>query len=184
MEKTTPRRTFLSKTFMASAGLALASSTSVVSAFSLNNMPISEHKVDLRTSFFEKQIKISGQIFDASGKNTLNSVQLEFWHQSPDSDIVEQRGSLLTDENGRYQLKSDYPSRKNGTAPTVHFKLSKNGMVCETELMVSEFDAFISGEHWEKNNQLKEELLFPKHSKYDLKTEVIFNISLTNQKQL
>ena len=57
-------------------------------------------------------------------------------------------------------------------------------MVCETELMVSEFDAFISGEHWEKNNQLKEELLFPKHSKYDLKTEVIFNISLTNQKQL
>lgn len=163
---------------MASGGLILFPTIASASNSGLGTENKLSHHTDIRKNIFGKQIEITGQIFDASGKNTLNGAQLEFWHQSPNTDIVGHRGSLITDENGRYQLKSDYPSRELGTATTVHFKVTKGGSQYVTELTVSDFDAFISSKHWEENHQLGEALLFPKREQQDLKTKVNFNISV------
>ena len=174
------RRNFLKNSILATSGLILFPTIASASNSNRRKANVLSHQTDIRRNLFGKQIEISGQIFDASGKNTLSGAQLEFWHLSPNSEELGYKGKLVTDENGRYHLTSDYPSQKKGTVTTVHFKVSKNEIISETELKVSEFDAFITGVHWEKNNQLKEDLLFPKHSKKDLKTEVTFNISLNN----
>ena len=186
MEKTTPRRTFLSKTFMASAVLALASSTSVVNAFSSNNSPFkgynpfAEYKTDLRTSLVGKHVQVKGQIFDATGKHFLPNAKLEVWHLSPNSKKFEHRAILQTDSDGSYQFITDYPEREIGKMPRIYFRVSKDSNSYFTELSFNEQGAFISGKHWEENHQLGDKLLFPTHTNFLNHSTFQFNIVLNN----
>ena len=186
MGKTTPRRSFLSKTLMASAGLALASSTSVVRAFSGNHSPFkgyrpfAEKTTDLRKSLFGQHVEVTGQIFDAEGVKVLPNAKIEVWHLTPNSEKFEHRAVLYSDENGSYRFITDFPNREIGKYYKVYFKVSNSKTSNFTELSFNNFGAFISDKHWEKNHQLGEQLLFPTHTTFLNQSIIQFNIALTN----
>ncbi|NKI31947.1 hypothetical protein [Croceivirga thetidis] len=172
------RRGFLKNSLAASGSLMLSVP---LSAAAFPNTTAAS-KCDIRLNPFGKQLEISGKIFDASGKKVLPNTTLQFWHFVDDAKKKSHRGMLTTDDKGRYQIKLDYPSNTGDRALNFGFDLSNGAKNYQTNLKISEFDAFITGEHWEANNQLEDNLLFPKHSKSDHRTMVEFNISLNNQK--
>ncbi|MFX0557708.1 hypothetical protein ACOCEA_12985 [Maribacter sp. CXY002] len=172
------RRNFLKNSLIASGGLILFPTIASASNSGLRTEIGISHQTDIRRNLFGKQLEITGQIFDVTGNNTLRGVKVEFWHLSPNSEIIEYRGEMFTDINGRYLLKTDYPSRSIGKAATIHFKISKDYGQFETELKISEFGANITGEHWEANNHIGNDLLFPKMDKALYKTKINFNFSL------
>jgi protocatechuate 3,4-dioxygenase beta subunit len=163
---------------MATVGLILFPTIASASDFGLKTENKPAHQTDIRRGLFGKQIEITGQIFDASGKNPLNEVQLEFWHLSPNTDIVGHRGSLLTDENGRYQIFTDYPNREFGKHTTIHFKISKEEQASSTELKFSDFGAHITDKHWEANSILDQDLLFSSMEKSLYRTKFNFNFTI------
>lgn len=184
MKKTTPRRSFLSKTLMASAGLALASSTSVARAFSGNTSPFrgynpfAEEKTDLRKSLFGQHVEVRGQIFDSSGANVLSNAKIEVWHLSPNSKKFEHRAVLYSDKNGSYRFTTDYPNREIGKIPRIYFRVSRSSKPYFTELSFNDYGAYISGKHWEKNQQLGDQKLFPTQLSFLNTSQIKFNISL------
>ena len=189
MEKTTPRRAFLRKTLKASAGLACISSTSAIKAFGSNASPFMGYnpfaveKNDLRTFPaypFGESIVVTGRIFDAVGKNPLANCMIEVWHMSPNSSKYRHRAKLHTNDKGEYFFITDKPNREMGKTYKIYFKLSQNGEAYFTELSFNNTQAFISDKHWEKNNQLGDDLLFPKKKSTQNTTKIQFNIALAN----
>ncbi len=186
MKKTTPRRSFLGKTVMATAGLACISSTSTLQAFTGKESPFkgynpyAERKTDLRVNSFGKHIAISGKIYDSQGKTPLRNAMVEVWHLSPGSNKFRHRAKLITDEYGDYEFITDLPNREIGKHHKVYFKVSKASETYFTELSFNSFDAFISDKHWEKNKQLGDQLLFPTYNTFLNQSNIEFNIALTN----
>ena len=155
MKKQLLRRSFLKSSILASGGVVLLRP---LESFANYPSVVSEDKFspkcDIRKSFFGKQVVISGQVFDRTGKNQLKDVTIEFWHLSPNSKKINHRGKLVTGENGQYLIKSDFPSRELGKNTTMHFKLSKDEVVYETQLKFNSYSAFITDKHWEENNPI------------------------------
>ncbi|MFH6604506.1 hypothetical protein ACEZ3G_13530 [Maribacter algicola] len=172
------RRNFLKNSLIASSGLMLFPSKVRPSISTMQFESGVLHVKDIRKKLFGKQIEISGQIFDDTGKNILRGVLIEFWHLSPDSKKLGHKGSLITDENGCYHILTDYPNREFGKHTTVHFKLSTGARSTLTELKFSGFGAYITDKHWESNRNLEDSLLFPKMEKLFYKTKINFNISI------
>ena len=190
MEKTTPRRAFLGKTLMATAGLACLSSSSALNAFTGNESPYDGYnpfavvKNDLRTFPtlpFGEHFEVSGKIYDASGTSPLKNCTVEVWHLSPNSKKYKHRAKFHTNELGEYQFITDKPNRHLGKNYKIYFKVSKHNSSYFTALSFNNTQAFISGKHWEKNNQLGDELLFPKKNTSLNKTTIEFNIALNVQ---
>lgn len=163
---------------MATSGLILFPTITSASNSELRIEGNKFHKTDIRKNFFGKQIEITGQIFDATGKNPLEGVQVEFWHLSPNSNVLGHKGNMITDENGFYQIFTDYPNREVGKHTAVHFKISKDEQSSLTELKFSDFGAHITDKHWEANNMLDNNLLFPKLEKALYKTKLNFNFTI------
>lgn len=190
MKKTTPRRSFLGKTLMATAGLACVSSTSVLNAFTGEESPFSgynpyaERKKDLRVNTFGKHVSVSGKIYDSKGKTPLGHTMVEVWHLSPGSAKFRHRAKLMTNEYGDYEFITDFPNREMGKHHKIYFKISKVNETYFTELSFNNFNAFISDKHWENNNQLGDKLLFPTHTTFLNRSSIKFNISLTNNLNL
>lgn len=186
MKKTTPRRSFLGKTLMATVGLACVSSTSVLNAFTAKESPFegynpyAEAKTDLRVNSFGKHVAISGKIFESSGKIPLSNALVEVWHMSPGSKKFRHRTKLKTNAFGEYRFITDLPNRKMGKHYKVYFKVSNSETSYFTELSFNNHDAFISDKHWENNNQLGDELLFPTYTTFLNRSTIQFNMALTN----
>ena len=161
---------------MASTGAMLLPTTDLLAKESISSPSIS--KTDIRTKLFGKQVEISGQVFDGSGKNPLQNAKIEFWHLSPNSEQIGHKGLLITDSQGKYLLKTDYPSREVGKHTTIHFRVSKENKELVTELKFSDVGAYITNKHWESHQNLEDNLLFPKLEKSFYKTKVNFNISI------
>ncbi|WP_125222665.1 peptidase associated/transthyretin-like domain-containing protein [Maribacter algicola] len=161
---------------MASTGAVLLHTTDLFAKEPFSSPSIS--KTDIRTKLFGKQVEISGRVFDGSGKNPLQNVKIEFWHLSPNSEKIGHKGSLLTDTQGRYILKSDYPSKEMGKHTTIHFRVSRENKELVTELKFSDFGAYITDKHWESHQNLEDNLLFPQLEKSLYKTKINFNISI------
>ncbi len=186
MKKTTPRRSFLGKTLMATAGLACVSSTSILTAFTGEESPFSgynpyaDRKKDLRVNTFGKHIAVSGKIYDRKGERPLSNTMVEVWHLSPGSTKFRHRAKLLTDEYGKYKFITDLPNREIGKHHKIYFKVSKASETYFTELSFNNSGAYISDKHWENNNQLGDQLLFPTYSTFLNQSSIEFNIALTN----
>ena len=187
MEKITPRRLFLSKSLMATAVVASLSSTSVLRAFTHSESPFKgynpfvEEKSDLRKNgLLSKSVTVKGRIYDSSGTLPLSNVTLEVWHLSPNSDKFRHRAKLRTNEWGEYAFITDYPNRETGRIPRIYFKVLKEQHSYFTELSFNDYGAYISGEHWEQNNQLGDQL-FPEKETFLDHSDITFNISLNNQ---
>jgi protocatechuate 3,4-dioxygenase beta subunit len=162
-------------------GIAFLSSN-VVNAFTDESPfhgynPYSEEKTDLRTTVFGKHLSVKGVIYDELGINSLPNAKIEVWHLSPHSNKYRHRGTFKTDSFGNYEFITDYPNKEKGKCARIYFKVSKSETSYFTELSLNDYGAYISGKHWEENNQLGEKL-FPKKESFLNRSTVTFNISI------
>ncbi|MEM7185973.1 MAG: hypothetical protein AAF466_04875 [Bacteroidota bacterium] len=179
MKKATSRRLFLQKTAMATTGLAFISSD-VVAAFTSEipydgYNPYSEEKTDLRTTLFDRHVRVKGVLYDKSGTTPLEGATIEVWHQSPNSSKYRHRAKLTTDQNGTYNFITDFPSKETALTARIYFKVNHNGSSYFTELGVGETDAYISSKHWEENQALGDKL-FPTSETFLNTTTIKFNL--------
>ncbi|MBT8188697.1 MAG: hypothetical protein HKP38_11375 [Croceitalea sp.] len=188
MEKHSPRRTFLGKALVASAGLACISSTSVIRAFEGAQSPFEgynpyiEEKNDLRNSLFGKEVALKGVIYDTNGKQPVSNALVEIWHLSPNSTKYRHRGKVRTNAKGEYSFITDWPQRAKGSMPRVYFKVSHEGISTFTELLFNDYGAHITGKHWEAHKHLGDAQLFPRTKSFLNETVIKFNISLSIKK--
>jgi hypothetical protein len=177
------RRYFVKNALMACGGLIALSPIQALAKNRTKEKSVygMTHQTDLSTEFFGKRLKISGQVFDRDGKNPVAGAMLEFWHLSPNSNHYGHKGMVKTNENGYYQIISDMPNWEKGKSKTVHFRLPNSTTVSETTLKFTDYNAFITDNHWEVHNGLPDRLLFPKLEKSFNTTKIKFNLS-TNQK--
>lgn len=180
MKNNQKRRNFLKGSVLASTGAMLLPTIDLFAKESSSSYP-SISTADIRTKLFGKQVEISGQVFDVSGKIPLQNAKVEFWHLSPNSEQIGHKGLLITDSEGKYLLRTDYPSREMGKHTTIHFRVSKENEELVTELKFSDFDVFITEKHWEAHQNLEDSLLFPKMEKLLFRTKINFNISINQQ---
>ncbi|MCG2417590.1 hypothetical protein K8089_01050 [Aequorivita sp. F47161] len=183
MNKTTSRRLFMRNSAIAITGLAVLTPT-VSSAFANSESPYegynpyAETKKDLRTSIFNTNtITIKGTIYKKDGVTPLRDALVEVWHLSPNSSKYRHRTKLRTDSEGNYGFITDFPNKEKGKSSRIYFKLSDSEHSQFTELILTATGSHITGEHWEKNNHLRENL-FPKQTRFMDTTTIQFNISI------
>jgi len=181
MKKSTSRRLFLQKSAIATTGLALMSST-VANAFTDDSPfegynPYSDVKTDLRTTIFEKHVRVKGTVYDKTGTTPLPNALVEVWHLSPDSKKFRHRAKLRTDDQGRYNFITDFPSKDETKATKIYFKVSNQEKTQFTELFIDRQGANISSKHWQENQQLKDKLLPSTESNFSALV-VNFNVAL------
>lgn len=184
MSTTRSRRLFIKKTLLTAFGLAtvpskiLASPSIRNSSLFEGNNPPATHISDLRIfPPSDKQITVRGCVYDKTGERPLANASIELWHLSPNSNKFNHRAKLTSNENGEYLLKTDFPNKEEGKITRIYFKVSHGSHSYYTELLVSDFGANITGDHWEKNKQLEMKLFPQKTGKINAST-VIFNLSI------
>ena len=184
MKNIPSRRLFLRKSAIATAGVALLSSSSIATTLTNNNSPFdgynpyTEENTDLRVASFNgKHLNVKGKIYDKTGTFPLSNATIEIWHLSPNSNSYKHHAKLKTDTNGQYNFVTDFPNRENGKMPRIYFKLSNNNTIYFTELLVNDFGAHITDKHWEENNQLGDKL-FPLKVGSTKSSTVEFNVSI------
>ncbi len=174
----------MKKTFVASAGLVLISSTAPFSAQAFGRSPFDGYnpfanpKTDLRKSIFGKNVLVTGKIYDSKGTTPLSNVEVEVWHLSANSSKYRHRAKLMTNAFGEYRFITDYPNKEEGKMTRIYFKLSKNSKSKFTELLFNDYDAHITGTHWENNKVLNQEMVFPIMKKTINTIKINFNITL------
>jgi protocatechuate 3,4-dioxygenase beta subunit len=181
MKESTTRRLFLQKTAMATTGLALVSSN-VVSAFSSESPfegynPFSEEKTDLRTSLFEKHVRVKGVLYDKTGATPVSNATIEVWHLSPNSTKYRHRGKLKTNDAGEYNFITDFPNKVATATARIYFKINYRGQSYFTELAVGDKIANITSKHWEENQHLRDKL-YPTSEQFLTTTTINFNLSI------
>jgi len=181
MKESTSRRLFLQKSAMATTGLALLSS-GVANAFSSEipyhgYNPYSEEKTDIRTTIFEKHVRVKGTVYDKTGTTPLPNALVEVWHLSPNSSKYRHRTKLRTDNQGRYNFITDFPNRETAQVSRIYFKLSHNGNSNYTELAVDQTGASVTSKHWEENQHLGNKI-HPSSENFLQTTTINFNVSI------
>ncbi len=169
---------------MATTSITLLSSTSVLHAFTNEECPFNgynpyaEETTDLRSSTLGgKHITVKGNIYDSMGTFTIPDAKIEVWHLSPNSTKYRHRSKLKTNSAGEYKFITDFPNREKGKSAKIYFKVSNNETSYFTELSLNNQGAYISGKHWEKNNQLGKRL-FPQKETFLGQSTITFNISI------
>lgn len=181
MKESASRRLFLQKTAMASTGLALISSD-VVFAFTSEAPydgynPYSEEKTDLRTTIFDKHVRVNGIVYDKTGTTPLDGATIEVWHMSPHSNKYRHRAKLKSNTEGKYNFITDFPNKAESLTARIYFKINYNGDSYFTELAIGEQSVNITSKHWEENQHLKDKL-FPTSEHFLNTTTINFNVSI------
>ena len=120
------RRSFLENLTLASVGISILSSNSVVNALTREESPFQgynpyfEEKTDLRTSAFSSEpLIVKGKIYDSSGDLPLPNVLIDAVHLSPHSSKYGNAGKFRTNNQGEYSFITDFPNRKRGKMPRI-----------------------------------------------------------------
>ena len=182
MKKATTRRLFLR-----TAGITAAGITTMPSAFAMNSfsnaenltVPSLEEATEImnQTTKVHEHVLIHGLVVDKVSKEPIKNAQLEVWHQSSEPGKFAFHSRLITDENGRYNFSTKRPGKLKGKSPRINFKLSKPDSSYTTELIVTDFGAHITDNHWVLNQQMGEQL-FPRQVDRESHTEFTFNLSI------
>jgi len=182
MKNNASRRVFLRNTLFATSGVALLSSP--LHAFSNSTCPFegynpfAEQKTDLRSSgFFGQHVIVQGTVYDSVGNQPLTNASIEIWHLSPNSNKFRHRGKMLTNNLGEYKFLTDYPNKEIGKNARIYFKISGATDSYFTELVLNQSGAYVSSDHWSRNNQLGKEM-FPKKETFLNQTSIQFNLSI------
>ena len=183
MSTSISRRGFLGNLTLATTGIALSSTASVVSALTedqqvLNaNNPQPNTTADMRQTLLGKQVSVKGTVFNKDGSATVPNARIEVWHLSPNSKDYGHRATFTSDANGNYKFITDVPYTTNGTISSIHFKISRRESSYVSQLWMNEHSAYIDSDHWERNQHLGE-LLLPKKECGYLCDEIRFNFSI------
>lgn len=181
MKESTSRRLFLQKSALATTGVALLSS-GIANAFT-NEIPYdgynpySENKTDLRTTIFEKHVRVKGTVYDKTGSIPVPNAAIEVWHLSPNSTKYRHRTKLRTDHLGQYNFITDFPNREVAQVSRIYFKLSHKDNSLYTELAVDQTGASVTSKHWEENQHLGDKL-HPSSENFLQTTTINFNLSI------
>ncbi|NNM23388.1 MAG: hypothetical protein HKO54_07525 [Flavobacteriaceae bacterium] len=184
MKNSTSRRLFLRKSAIATTGLTLFS-TSVINALNKEvpfegYNPFAEEKNDLRSNPFGDHVRVKGVIYDETGTTPVANAKVEVWHLSPNSKKYRHRAKFTTNDRGEYTFITDFPDREAGKTPRILFKVSNAYSSSFRELYLDRSGGYITSDHWEKNQQLGENL-FPTSHRIFNSLEIQFNLTLTNQ---
>ena len=178
MKNTTPRRAFLIKTTLATAGATLLTSafseTFASSPFEGYN-PYASNKKDLRTNFLGEQVAVTGILYDATSLVPVKNAIVEVWHLSPNSSKYRHRTKLTTDEKGAFSLKTDFPNKESGKYSRIYFKTTTNVGSRYGEIVLNSTGVHITDTHWTQNQKLGKRM-FPKYSKYLNTTNISINL--------
>jgi len=140
--------------------------------------PYAESKNDLRTGFFStNSVTINGTIFEKDGTTPAKNAVVEVWHLSPNSSKYKHRAKLETDGEGNYEFITDFPNKEEGKSARIYFKISDSENSVYTELILNSSGPYITSNHWEKNQQLRDKL-FPKKEVFLNQSTIQFNISI------
>ena len=176
MKNSTSRRNFMRNTAMALTGLAVITPT-ITSALTTSEgpfegyNPFAETKKDLRTSVFNtNSVLVKGTIYEQDGITPVKDALVEI-------SKYRHRAKLYTDSNGNYEFITDFPNREKGKSSRIYYKLSNNNKTQFTELILTSTGGYITGEHWEKNSCLKENIL-PVQTHFLDQKIIQFNISI------
>lgn len=133
---------------------------------------------DLRASgFLGNTIKVTGNIYGKDGLSLKPNARLEVWHLSPGSSQYNHRGAFSSNTDGAYVFKTEMPNRTKGKLPRIFFKVSHEGNVAFTELVLNAQKAFITHEHWENHKSLNDKL-FPVYEENSEEIAIHFNITV------
>ncbi len=178
------RRFFIRNTALTAVGIALVPSAMLAKQNKKNFVSFKDHVAsapnnsDLRTfPFVGKQLTVKGCVYDKSGLYPLANASIEVWHLSPNSNKFSHKAKLVSNASGAYLFQTDFPNKEEGKAPRIYFKLSHGATSYSTELLVSDYGAHVTGEHWERNKQL-ESKLFPKKTGTFNASTITFNLSI------
>ena len=185
MKNESTRRSFLRKTAIAATGLTLLSSTQLIQAATRVRSPYKGYnpyaplaKDMRRLSFTDKSVKVSGIICkDSNIQSICTNATVEVWHLSPGSKKYNHCSKLYTDEQGRYSFLTNAPNAEKGKMPRIYFKVSHEGAVQYSELLLNQSGGLITAEHWEKHHKLGEDV-YPKSTVQSDQTNITFNLSL------
>ena len=185
MKNKKSRRSFLRNSAIAATGLSLLSSTQILKAATTVRSPYKGYNpyapiaTDMRRlSLSGKSIKVSGIVCkDLNIKSACSNATVEVWHLSPNSKKYNHCSKLFTDEQGRYSFITNTPNSEKGKLARIYFKVSHNGAVQYSELLLNSTGGLITGEHWEKNRELGEDV-YPTSTVRSNQTNIKFNLSL------
>ncbi|MCW5520265.1 hypothetical protein J1N09_10475 [Aureitalea sp. L0-47] len=181
MKISTSRRLFMSKSALAATGIAFISSNTINAFVSdcpyEGYNPFAEEKTDLRTTIFGDHVTVQGVIYDSSGSTPLKNAEIEVWHRSASSLKFRNRGKLKTNHSGEYKFITDIPGRKEQSSPRIYFKVSHQGKVVFTEILINVHGVFITSDHFNSQSALGSKLL-PSSSRSNGNSEINFNISI------
>ena len=175
MTNSKSRRTFIGRVTLASVGTMLFPTVAVCNT-NLRKQAngIFFHKMDISTPLFEtKTLCVQGRVFNKKGTVLNANAFVEVLSPNKRHSL----GKVMVSTEGHYQIKVNYPQREKGKMAQLNLKVSSHEDSYETELMVSDFDAFISNGHWERNHLLGEKL-FPRKIGDNTTHKILFNLSI------
>ena len=178
------RRLFISKLSYALIGTTILSSQLSYAFITNTDAPFEGYEpclddtTDLRSfNSPDKTLNIIGTVYGKDGLSLKPNARIEVWHLSPGSSEYDHRGAFNSSANGAYAFRTELPNRMKGKMPRIFFKISHEGSVVYTELILNTHKAYISHEHWENHKSLKERL-FPIDKNNGLEREIQFNVTV------
>lgn len=137
-----------------------------------------KNQLDLRTHLgIKRHITIQGKVFDKSGMLPKANARIKVLMTDIPKYQLESCSEVITNRDGEYLFTLDFPKKVKGKAPRVNFNVSYEDNDYTTELIVGNSDAYITGEHWELNHQLGDNL-FPKKEDFSNYSVVSFNLAI------
>ena len=106
---------------------------------------------------------------------------MEFWHLSQSSPTGVYKKSVSVDESGRYEISTEMPHKKKNLPRKLYLRIKGQNTSYTTYLVITQNDVHMTDKHWESNNALSENMLYPRVKKEAGIRTINFNLSL-NQK--
>jgi hypothetical protein len=177
MKDQSTRRFFIRNTIMATVGFSVLPSLHL-NATAQKELNSASLKSDVGIGgLSEKKLVVKGKIYDKTGTFARSNASIEVWHLSPHTKRYEYCKNIIPNTLGEYQFTTDFPEKEFGKLPRVHFKVVTKERSYKTELIVSDFGAYISDRHWELNKQLGDSV-FPDFSQSKNISKIVFNLSV------
>lgn len=135
------------------------------------------HILDLRTGLKRNFVSFKGIVYDKSGLSSQAGVTIVISNQTSGLFKTNRMSKIKTNEKGEYHFLVDYPEKEKGKMPRLKFDIANGVNAYSSEVLLNDFSANISGNHWQLNRQLGDKL-FPLRKKIDNGVEVLLNLSV------
>jgi len=155
MKSNHSRRSFVRNAFLASSGLSLIP-TSILATEQKANTCTS--RIDTRTLSFTKYLKLNGQVWDIPGLKGAANVAITLYIGGKFEESKPEVIHLKTDENGRFEVRSDMARKNPGRCARVGLELGTVSDKNYSELVIGKDRVLFDHRHWEQHHCLNDRL--------------------------